>query len=69
MGREAQGVTDMMYMTDRKKYLVGIDIGTTSLKTAIFDTDGNMVSSSTMIILSIQREALSNLMLLNIFQL
>lgn len=37
----------MMYMTDRKKYLVGIDIGTTSLKTAIFDTDGNMVSSST----------------------
>ena len=34
-------------MTDSKKYLVGVDIGTTSLKTAIFDTDGNTISSST----------------------
>lgn len=44
MGRKAQGITDM---TDSKKYLVGDDIGTTSLKTAIFDTDGNTISSST----------------------
>lgn len=28
-----------------KKYLLGADIGTTSLKVAVFDTDGNMVRS------------------------
>ncbi len=30
-----------------KKYLVGADIGTTSLKAAVFDTDGNMIRSAT----------------------
>lgn len=30
-----------------KKYLLGADIGTTSLKAAVFDTDGNMVRSVT----------------------
>jgi len=30
-----------------KKYLLGADIGTTSLKCAVFDTDGNMIKSAT----------------------
>lgn len=30
-----------------KKYLLGADIGTTSLKAAVFDTDGNMIKSAT----------------------
>ena len=30
-----------------KKYLLGADIGTTSLKCAIFDTDGNLIKSVT----------------------
>ena len=30
-----------------KKYLLGADIGTTSLKAAVFDTDGNMIRSAT----------------------
>lgn len=34
-------------MTDGKKYLIGIDIGTTSLKAAIFGTDGVTVSAAT----------------------
>ena len=34
-------------MADTKKYLIGIDIGTTSLKAAIFDTDGVTVSAAT----------------------
>jgi len=29
------------------KYLVGADIGTTSLKAAVFDSDGNLIKSST----------------------
>lgn len=30
-----------------KKYLLGADIGTTSLKCAVFDTEGNMIKSAT----------------------
>ena len=30
-----------------KKYLLGADIGTTSLKAAVYDTDGNMIRSVT----------------------
>ena len=29
-----------------KKYLLGLDVGTSSLKTAIIDEDGNVVSKS-----------------------
>jgi len=35
-----------MKQTD-KKYLLGADIGTTSLKAAVFDTEGNMIKSVT----------------------
>ena len=31
-----------------KKYVLGADFGTTSLKAAVFDTEGNMVSSVTL---------------------
>ena len=30
-----------------KKYLIGVDVGTTSQKVAVFDTDGNTVSAVT----------------------
>ena len=30
-----------------KKYLLGADIGTTSLKCAVFDTEGHMIKSAT----------------------
>ena len=34
-------------MNETNKYLLGADIGTTSLKAAVFDTDGNMIKSVT----------------------
>lgn len=30
-----------------KKYLIGADIGTSGTKTALFDTDGNVIKTKT----------------------